>query len=178
MISVLWKKGFPKELCKWTQSFLSNRKVRISLDDYLSPVMDLKVGVPQGSPASPVLSCLYASSVLEQLNNNPIFSSLNLPVGPRSYIDDVGFLAISDSLHENTILLGETLKTAQDLFNSIGMSIDPDKSDLMHFSWRRNYNASPSLHTTINHTRVTITPPKYIHCRVREILASFLPKRG
>ena len=62
-VHVLKKKGFPKEICDWTESFLSNRTVKIRIDDYTSDFFELTIGVPQGSPASPVLSCLYASDM-------------------------------------------------------------------------------------------------------------------
>ena len=133
MIHVLWKKGFPKEICKWVKSFLSDRTIHVHLDNYTSPRLDLKVGVPQGSPVSPSLACLYASEVLERFNANPILSGLDIPCGARAYIDDFGFLAISDSLHDNTAVLKASMTKAVALFSSIGMSLDPDKSDLMHF---------------------------------------------
>ena len=162
MISVLWCKGFPPEICRWVSSFLSDRMVCIQIDDYTSPLAELKIGVPQGSPASPILSCLYSSEVIEVLNQSFICSSLSYPVSLISYIDDVGFLAISDSLGENVITLKSTLQTVQSLFTSIGMKIDPDKCDLMHFSNQRGDNSSPSLTSSVNGLDVTITPPKFI----------------
>ena len=120
------------------------------------------MGIPQGSPVSPILSCLYSASVLRDLTLNPLFSSRGIPVGPRSYIDDIGFLAISDSFGENVILLRETLYRTVDALERIGMRIDPDKSDLMHFSWKRGNSSSPSLTAQLYNQSVTITPPKSI----------------
>ena len=162
MISVLWHKSFPPEICRWVSSFLSDRMVRIRIDDYTSPLAELKISVPQGSPASPILSCLYSSEVIEVLNQSFICSSLSYPISLRSYIDNVGFLAISDSLGENMIILKSTLQVVQSLFTSIGMKIDPDKCDLMHFSNHRGNNFSPSLTASINSLDMTITPPKFI----------------
>ena len=161
-ISVLWVKGFPPEICCWVSSFLLDRMVRIRLNDYTSPLSELKIRVPQGSPASPILSCLYSSEVIETFNRSFISSGLSIPISLRSYIDDVGFLAISDSLEENVITLKATLNKAQLLFTSIGMKINPDKLDLMHFSNRRGHNSSPSLSAIINGQQVTISPPKFI----------------
>ena len=60
------------------------------------------------------------------------------------------------------ITLKSTLQTVPSLFTSIGMKIDPDKCDLMHFSNRCGDNSSPSLTSSINGMDVTITPPKFI----------------
>ena len=109
MIHVLWTKGFPLELCHWVHSFLSEQSIKIRIDNFTSPLSPLHIGLPQGSPVSPTLSCLYAAEPLQALNLSPIFSSTNHPVSPRSYIDDLRFLAISDSLSENVILLSATL---------------------------------------------------------------------
>ena len=153
LISVLWVKGFPPEICRWVSSFLSDQMVRIRLDDYTSPLSELKIGVPQGSPASPILSCLYSSEVIETFNQSFISSGLSIPISLRSYIDDVGFLAISDSLEENVITLKATLDKAQSLFTNISMKIDPDKLDLMHFSNRCGHNSSPPYqHSSMDDT--------------------------
>ena len=52
------------------------------------------------------------------------------------------------------------------LFGSIGMSLDPDKSDLMHFSWRKSPKGSPdrppSLVTKIGDLPITLTAPLVI----------------
>ena len=135
MIHVLWKKGFPREICEWVKSFLSNYNIWVHLDNYTSPQLDLKVGVPQGSPISPSLTCLYASKILEHFNANPILSGLDIPCGAQAYINDFGFL-ISNSLHNNMVVLKASMSKAVALFSSISMSLDPDKSDLMHFSWK------------------------------------------
>lgn len=114
LIWVLWHMGFPRQVCSWVLSFISDRAATLNIDNSLSTFFDIDVGVPQGSPVSPVLACLYAAEPLFKLTNNPIFSGTGHPVGPRSYVDDLAFLAISDSPGENVITLGHTLYTALD----------------------------------------------------------------
>lgn len=153
--------GLPSELCRWTQSFLSDRHMQLNLNGLLGDLYLLTLGIPQGSPVSPVLACLYAAPVLHSFMTNPDTTSI-LPVGPRSYVDDMGFLAISDSLHENTLVLEWTLQQATRELDALGMSIDPTKCDLMHFSWKRSDDSSPSIVTTLYNKPLRITLPKYI----------------
>ena len=138
LLDVLTHKGFPPNIFQWVSSSLQDRFVRVQVDDHVGDPHPQIVGVPQGSPVSPVLTCIYSSTVLEELNLHPIFYQSDtqlLPIGPRTYIDDFGFLAISDDLETNTLLLHKSLDRAVNTLTRIGMSIDPDKCDLMHFSW-------------------------------------------
>jgi len=137
MVHTLWHMGFPAQMCKWVASFLSDRKVSVHLNDSISPLTDVLIGVPQGSPVSPILSCLYAAPIIKELTTKPIFSSVNLPVGPRMYMDDLSFLAILDSLGENCTILTAAATHAANLFEQVGITFDLEKMDGMHFSWRR-----------------------------------------
>ena len=136
----------------------------MQVDDHVGDLHPQIVGVPQGSPVSPVLVCIYSSTVLEEPNLNPIFyqsDSQLLPVGPRAYVDDFRFLAISDDLETNTLLLHKSLNKAVNTLTRIGMSIDPDKCDLMHFSWCKQ-NTCPALKTSLYGNPLTVTPPSSI----------------
>jgi len=135
--------GFPTKICQWVSSFISEHSASSCIDGIHSLFFPIEVGVPQGSPVSPVLAWLYAAEPLRILTTNPAFSGVDLPVGLRSYVDDLAFLAISDSLHENVIMLKHTLDSAIEEFGKIGMLIDPDKSELMHFSWKQNTPSPP-----------------------------------
>ena len=169
MVHVLWEKDFPLNICRWVRSFLTNRSASVRIDDFLSPIEGVAVGVPQGSPASPVLACMYSSSVMEYLYENPVYSSSSIPVCPRAYIDDLGLHVASNSLHENVLILNFVLQCTIKALARIGMSIDTDKCDLMHFSWRKGSDgktdkqcSSPSLKTSIYGKKITITPPSSI----------------
>jgi hypothetical protein len=92
--------------------------------------------------------------------DNAVHSSLNIPVGPRAYINNMGFPVVSDSLHENVIILQETLTCTENVLHRIGMHIDPDKLDIQHFSWRQGDNENPTLFTVLENKQVQITPIK------------------
>ena len=106
-------------------------------------MLPINTGVPQGSPCSPILSVIYSAPVLKFLAEDPFFTNANLPVIPRSYIDDFSFLAISASSDHNAIALGHSLIRITDLLADIGMKIDPEKSDLIHFSRAQQTPTTP-----------------------------------
>ena len=165
LLDVLQHKGFPPNIIRWVKSFLTGRYVRVQVDDHIGDPHPQNVGVPQGSPVSPVLACIYSSIALETFNKNPIFyesNSQDLPVSLRAYVDDHGLHAISHDLETNVYLLKKALETLVETFTATGMSIDPDKCDLMHFSWRQ-HETNPPLRTTLYGKDITITPPASIH---------------
>jgi hypothetical protein len=165
LLDVLTHKGFPPNITQWVSSFLSDRMVRVRVDDYVGDPHPQSVSVPQGSPVSPVLACVYSSVILEDLNHDPIFidhSATLIPVAPRAYVDDIGFLASSPDLKTNTHLLKMTLGRASHTASSIGLSFDPNKCDLMHFSFRHQDSSCPALSTTLHGKHITITPPSSI----------------
>ena len=164
LLEVMLHLGFNPVFVKWVESFLQGRFVRVQVDDYVGDPHPQLVGYPQGSPISPVLACIFASVVLQILNNEPIFdknSPCPLPVKPGSYVDDFGFHSFSVDLETTTYLLKKTLERAVNILDDIGLVIDPDKCDLMHFSWRPG-DSNPSLKTTLYGKELTITPPASI----------------
>jgi len=73
--------GFPSQLCDWLSSFLSDRTVVISFNDFTGDAWTLSDGSPQGSPLSPILSAIYTFPLL-RLTESWNFCSLQL------YVDD------------------------------------------------------------------------------------------
>lgn len=64
MVKVLWEAGFPLPVVRWVESFLSDRSASIRLDDYSLPTSPIDIGIPQGTPCSPVLSVLYSTALM------------------------------------------------------------------------------------------------------------------
>ena len=93
------------DLIGWTQSFLTDRRVEIIIDGHKNPERDVETGIPQGSPASPILFLIYISGVFGAVTaTSPEVTSV-------SFMDDLGFLASGNSIEEVATSLETTRET-------------------------------------------------------------------
>jgi len=82
LVWLLWNMGFPMGICQWVLSFVSEQSASVCINGVRSLFFLIKVSVPQGSPVSPVLACLYVAEPLCVLTSNLAFSGIDLPIGP------------------------------------------------------------------------------------------------
>ena len=126
--------GFPLPIIKWVASFLTGRESALKIGDTIGPMAPMKVGVPQGSPISPILSVIYTTPILRELNDSLPSSQKEIQVLVKSYIVNFSLLVISSSPDENISLLTVGFHQITESLQRIGMYIDPSKSKLIHFS--------------------------------------------
>jgi hypothetical protein len=60
---------FEADLCRWLESFMSDRKLRTKLDGRTGKVMDVETGVLQGSPTSLILFLIYIAGLFNTAEN-------------------------------------------------------------------------------------------------------------
>ncbi|QRW26632.1 Reverse transcriptase from mobile element jockey protein [Rhizoctonia solani] len=62
LIYTLDRMGYSNQICNWMKSYLSHRTAQFRIDGHLCPSIALPtVGIPQGSPLSPILFSLYST---------------------------------------------------------------------------------------------------------------------
>ena len=127
LVNRLREQGWPDNLTRWVASFATGRLVQIKLDGEIGPITSIRCGLPQGSPVSPILFMLYLA---------PLFH-IGTPKARFGYADDVALLATSPSLDTNSKTLSDSLQEALNWGSLEGITFDPGKSELMHFSRRR-----------------------------------------
>ena len=59
--------GWPRWTTRWVASFLKDRIATLSFDDWTSEEVAVPAGVPQGSPISPLLFCLFMVPLYDRL---------------------------------------------------------------------------------------------------------------
>ena len=59
--------GYPPKTVRWIKSYLTARSARLRFDGQESDKIEIKTGVPQGSPLSPILFILFIGSLYKRL---------------------------------------------------------------------------------------------------------------
>ena len=126
MTAILTQLGFSKSIVEWTKNFLRERKVRLKFNCITAEERVQPVGVPQGSPLSPVLSIIYTSGLLHQMKhwNN---SSLGM------YVDDGALFACAEEWADVDRLLRARYMVCEEWLCRSGLAIEPDKTELIYF---------------------------------------------
>ncbi len=94
LLRTLQQLRLPLNLIDWVKSFLSDRVLRLSFDNQTEQFSDIKTGIPQGSPISPILFLIYIRNLFTDRNVTFI-----------SYIDDISLTTTSNSLKRNVKVL-------------------------------------------------------------------------
>ncbi|KAG9087494.1 hypothetical protein FRC06_002515, partial [Ceratobasidium sp. 370] len=144
LLATMTRLGFSNELIRWLRSYLTGRTVQIKFDEFLSdPIPIASVGVPQGSPLSPILSTIYTLPLLLALHDRPSFLI-------KGYVDDFTILAISDSFAANNRILNSAVEEASAWLSRLGLAFELEKCELIHFaSSARDMPSNPDLHLDI-----------------------------
>jgi len=155
LIHNLRKRRIPESLLNWTQSFLTNRSTELRINDFILPESRVSVGIPQGSPISPVLYLFYNADLLEACEN------IRLRTSATGFVDDVNILTHSSSTEQNCITLKIIHSACEEWAKRHGSSFAKKKFHLIHFTRtlkRVNLEASLNLgeHTVEPETDIRI----------------------
>jgi hypothetical protein len=94
----------PNRIIGWLYSFLSDRYTSIKLLDFENSLEKVELGIPQGSPISPILYLFYNADLLES------YEDTSLSLSPTGFADDVTLIVYSRTVERNCELLKKAYK--------------------------------------------------------------------
>ena len=110
-----------------------------------------------------VLACVYAAEPIAIMVKEPSYTDDTVhkyPIVIKVYVDDFSLLAISKSFADNNTALNVASIRLVLLLERIGLRIEPIKSDIIHFGWRRDGIKPEPLTLNLYGRTFTLTPPK------------------
>lgn len=127
MADRLSQQGWAPSVISWVHSFMSDRRASILLDGYESESVAVARGVPQGSPASPILFLLFTA---------PLHKLALRGCSSFGYADDLAILASGSNQEETAETLGGAVTRVLQWGHGNGVHFDRAKSELIHFFTR------------------------------------------
>jgi len=143
LISKLENMGIRGVAKCWFESYLSNRKQFMSIQNAKSTTQVINCGVPQGSILGPILFLLYV---------NDIEHATTLPV--LSFADDTSVTYSSNNLNLMYKTMNTELENLNQWFRANKLSLNVNKTKYMIFRPSSNYRHVDNLNLLINNTAI------------------------
>jgi hypothetical protein len=138
-------KGFSPKLCRWIQNMVSGGSVGIKVNDYIGPYFQMKRGLRQGDPMSPILFNIVADMLALLINRAKTDGEIR---GVLSHLVDDG-LSILQYSDDTIIFLDHDLEQAKNLklllcaFEKLlGLKINFHKSEVFCYGAAREMESS------------------------------------
>ncbi|KAF8697559.1 Reverse transcriptase (RNA-dependent DNA polymerase), partial [Rhizoctonia solani] len=151
LVYTLRRLGFAHKICQWLISYLHKRTAQPKIDDTLcNPINLPAVGIPQGSPLSPILSSIYLIPLLRAIQDPQVHT--------YAYVNNFSILAFSHSHSANAQILKEIALLANETLQLLGLEFKLPKSNLIHFISQKQQPSNAKVKIPLEHGALNITP--------------------
>ncbi len=145
-------KQIDARIVAWIGSFLTGRSTTLRTNEHTTEKISIFIGIPQGSPLSPILFLFYNAPLLEDLDTVESVSA-------AGFVDDVAILVEGKTCKENSTVLHDLHeKICKPWARRHGSKFAPEKYQLSHFTQKRiaNLEFSLFLPEQVVHPRKTV----------------------
>ena len=150
LIHNMRKRKIPEWIAKWTDSFLKERETTLTINQRTTNAFPLSIGIPQGSPLSPILYLFYNADLLD-ICNRPSTNAAGI-----GFVDDVNILTYGKSTEENCKTLKEIHENCERWAKRHGSVFAPHKYELIHLAKNpKKFNLEASF--TVNGKLLNVT---------------------
>src|SRR5258708_32559065 len=163
LLDTLRKFHIPIPVVKWVKSFLQGHKAAICLDGKHNELKEVRMGVPQGSCASPILAAYFTAPLGDSIKQgfestiqqDPELSSALNPLrnslAPLTlYVDDGSIAASAQDQTTTSKMVEIAFREAHQWLTARGLKLDQVKNELIHFTRsRRGRHAGDGPSVTI-----------------------------
>ena len=123
--------GVDPQLVRWTLSFMEDRHIIVELDGKPGEARHgLDSGIPQGSPASPVLFAVYIAEMFSEVEEK-----MDGQIKALSFVDDVAWLASGKDAQQVQATMEAAAGFAMDWVARNAVAFDTEKTDAV---WLRS----------------------------------------
>ena len=116
--------GFTESTLNWFKDYLTGRQQCVDLDGEVSPWLDVKLGVPQGSILGPILFLLYVNDI-NKCNEHAEYTK---------FADDTTILTTGSTIESATAKMNKSLERADLWFKRNKLNLNPSKTRYMIFN--------------------------------------------
>jgi len=141
--------GIEADLIRWTMSFMSDRQVKIILDGEVGEANSVDTGIPQGSPAAPILFATYLSGIFDEVERAVT------GISGLSFVDDIGWWAEGEDDEAVATKLSAAAAASLDWGKRNGVASDHGKTEAAIF-WRRKKGAEVKAKVKVGDNEIPV----------------------
>jgi hypothetical protein len=127
LLAELKIEGFPSNIVGIIQGFLTERTTKIRFGSFTSTKREIRTGIPQGSPVSPILFLFFAKDLIKDIEADSKTTGLG-------FVDDTHVIATGPNAHVNCRKLEEVHERCIKWASRHGAKFSPSKYKLFHLA--------------------------------------------
>ncbi|KAK7974405.1 hypothetical protein PG989_016253 [Apiospora arundinis] len=128
LVQTLRDKKIPEWLVRAIEAFLQSRSTTVRIPGYESEKYYINIGIPQGSPLSPILFLLFAAPLLEAFDGKIFEGEFQI----AAFVDDMYIICSSATYEKNCRILKAMFSYLPTAAGPLGVWFEGSKNQVMH----------------------------------------------